>query len=131
MACLHRYIGRSCLQHADVATLTARAACRASPLSLMITHEQLRRGANLSARECFEMEFRIVARCMQGPSDFVEGVRCRLIDRGHAPEWLYKDLESVDEAHVQRFFAPLEICPELDLGVATEALVAGKAVSRL
>jgi hypothetical protein len=74
------------------------------------------------------MEFRVVAGFMKGPSDFQEGVRCRLIDRGQTPQWIYPDLAAVDEAHVQRFFEPLDICPELNLQLAKDALV-GRAAS--
>ena len=87
---------------------------KASPTSLKLTLEQLRRGAALPLDACFRQEFRMVKRCMQG-RDFYEGVRAVLVDRDNAPRWSPAELSGVADADVKAYFAPLPAQEELVL----------------
>jgi enoyl-CoA hydratase len=78
-----------------------------SPTSLKLTFRQMREGAKLDFNSCMQMEFRMVARAMEG-HDFYEGVRAALIDKDQKPRWLPARLQDVSEQEIARFFAPLE-----------------------
>ncbi|KDO32272.1 hypothetical protein SPRG_02751 [Saprolegnia parasitica CBS 223.65] len=87
---------------------------KVSPLSLKVTHRQMREGATKSAAECFQMEFRMATRMMENP-DFFEGVRSVIIDKDNAPKWLHASVADVSVDEVDRFFAPLADEDELVL----------------
>lgn len=85
------------------------------PLSLKVTLEQLRRGGKLTLAECYQMELRLVLRCMERP-DFYEGVRALLIDRKpETRKWAHARLGDIKQAEVDAFFAPLPHGKELVL----------------
>jgi len=77
-----------------------------SPTSLKLTFRQLREGAKLDFDSCMQMEFRIVARTVEG-HDFYEGVRAALIDKDQMPRWVPARLQDVSEQEIARHFAPL------------------------
>ena len=77
-----------------------------SPTSLKVTFRQMRDGAELDFPSCQRMEFRIMARMMEG-HDFYEGVRAALIDKDQSPRWVPPRLDMVSESEIERFFAPL------------------------
>jgi len=77
-----------------------------SPTSLKVTFRQMRDGAELDFASCQRMEFRIMARMMEG-HDFYEGVRAALIDKDQSPRWVPPRLDMVSESEIERFFAPL------------------------
>ena len=77
-----------------------------SPTSLKVTFRQMRDGAELDFASCQRMEFRIMARMMEG-HDFYEGVRAALIDKDQSPRWAPPRLDMVSESEIERFFAPL------------------------
>ena len=54
--------------------------------SLDLTLDLLRRGAELSLRECLDLELRAAEGVTQTP-DFVEGVRAVLVDKDRSPRW--------------------------------------------
>ena len=84
----------------------AKSLAAASPTSLCVTHEQVRRGASLSLEQCFGMELRLALRFMQRP-DFYAGVSAAIIDRTGSPEWSPATIEAVEASgDVDRFFAP-------------------------
>lgn len=103
----------------DVALRSVEALSKASPLSLKVTHEQLRRGVSLSLAQCFAMELRIATRFMRPVggrrSDFFEGVRSILVDRDNTPQWSPPSLGEVPQALVDEFFAPMPCGKELQL----------------
>jgi enoyl-CoA hydratase/carnithine racemase len=106
-------------QHAAAGGATAEFAGAAasefrakSPTSLKIALAQLRRGRNLDFEACMRLEFRIVSRIVHG-HDFYEGIRAVIIDKDQAPRWQPATLEAVDEAEIERHFAPL--AAELDI----------------
>jgi enoyl-CoA hydratase len=78
-----------------------------SPTSLKVTFRQMREGATLDFESCQRMEYRMMARMMEGP-DFYEGVRAALIEKDQSPRWIPADLDKVSEADIDRFFAPLD-----------------------
>jgi enoyl-CoA hydratase len=78
-----------------------------SPTSLKVTFRQMREGAELDFASSQRMEFRIMARMMEG-HDFYEGVRAALIDKDQSPRWVPPSLDMVSESEIERFFAPLD-----------------------
>jgi enoyl-CoA hydratase len=96
----------------DWAQKTAAIIRTKSPTSLKIALAQVRRGAHSDFAECMRTEFRIVSRIVEG-TDFYEGVRAVIVDKDNAPQWRPRSLAEVDEAAVERYFAPL--AHELDL----------------
>eukprot|EP00457_Paulinella_chromatophora_P008995 gb/GEZN01009045.1/.p1 GENE.gb/GEZN01009045.1/~~gb/GEZN01009045.1/.p1 ORF type:complete len:373 (+),score=36.25 gb/GEZN01009045.1/:87-1205(+) len=86
----------------------------ASPLSLKVILEQLRRGATMNLREVFKMEYRMSQHFME-KSDFYEGVRALLIDKDKQYHWNPPSLAQVSDGMVHSYFAPLQGIPELEL----------------
>ena len=78
-----------------------------SPTSLKVTFRQMREGAQLDFESCQRVEYRIMARMMEGP-DFYEGVRAALIDKDQKPIWMPNRLDKVTRTDIDRFFAPLK-----------------------
>ena len=92
----------------------AKALGRASPTSLRVTFEQLRRGAALpSLAECLKMELRMAMHTMTASADFYEGVRALLIDKDGKPQWSPAVLADVSDASVNAYFAPRAHAPHL------------------
>lgn len=101
------------LARLDDAAADSRFAAKAaetmrqkSPTSLMIAHEQMRRGAGVDFPEAMRIEFRIVSRIVRG-HDFYEGVRAAVIEKGATPTWRPSRLDEVDRAAVAAHFADL------------------------
>ncbi len=59
---------------------------RAAPLSLRVTLQQMRAGADLDFDAAMRREFRLTWRMLEGQT-FAEGVRALLIDKDKAPKW--------------------------------------------
>ncbi|HUL87699.1 MAG TPA: enoyl-CoA hydratase/isomerase family protein [Pseudolabrys sp.] len=91
---------------AEWAAKTAAIMRAKSPLSLKLALAQVRRGKSWDFETCMRMEFRIVSRVIHG-HDFYEGVRAVIIDKDNKPHWRPATLPDVDEAEVERHFAPL------------------------
>jgi enoyl-CoA hydratase len=98
--------GLSTSADAEWAAKTAATIRLKSPLSLKLALAQVRRGKNWDFDTCMRMEFRIVSRIVHG-HDFYEGVRAVIIDKDNKPRWRPATLPDVDEADVERHFAPL------------------------
>lgn len=84
-----------------VATLEKR-----SPTMLCVTHEQLRRGRDLTLANCFRMELGIVQHCFTH-GDVLEGIRAMIIDKDGKPAWQPSALAEVDAERIAEFFPPL------------------------
>jgi enoyl-CoA hydratase/carnithine racemase len=95
----------------------------ASPLSLKITFEQLRRGRMMPLIECFRMDNRIIRRLTRDTSsDFYIGVRAKLLSKSRSPRWTYTSLRDVSDALVSSYFAPLSPEDELQLSCRHERM---------
>ena len=91
---------------AEWAARTAATMRTKSPLSLKIALAQVRRGKDWDFKTCMLAEFRIVSRVIKA-HDFYEGVRAVIIDKDNAPRWQPATLREVNDAEVERHFAPL------------------------
>ncbi|MCC5793054.1 MAG: enoyl-CoA hydratase/isomerase family protein [Legionellaceae bacterium] len=80
---------------------------RSSPLSLLVTFEQMRRAQHLSLADCLHMDYGLAANFMQHP-DFYEGVRAMVIDKDKHPQWANTRIADIAPEEVQRFFQPAE-----------------------
>lgn len=87
---------------------TARAAMdRASPLSLAVTLQAIRRARGLKTlREALALEYRFTFRSPEA-SDLVEGIRALIIDKDKTPHWRHAGPGAVSEAEVAALLAPL------------------------
>lgn len=88
-----------------------------SPMSLRATFETQERGRKMSLDECLRMEFRVIARCIRR-SDFIEGTRAVLIEKGGVAKWDPRTLGDVGDEDVAALFEPFET----DLKIAELAL---------
>ncbi|MDF1686107.1 MAG: enoyl-CoA hydratase/isomerase family protein [Parvibaculaceae bacterium] len=77
-----------------------------SPLSTLVTFDQIRAGADLDFRACMGLEFRLTNRFMAAP-DFYEGVRAVVIEKDQAPKWQPASLGAVRDDQVAAYFASL------------------------
>lgn len=74
-----------------------------SPVSLKVTLEQMKRGANMTFRENLTMDFKIARRFLY-EDDFYEGVRSVLVDKDRNPTYKYKSISEVSDDLVKSFF---------------------------
>ncbi len=93
-------------ERAEWATEAAVALRRASPLSLKITLEQLKRGRGMEIEAALALEYRMTQHCMAG-HDFFEGIRALLVDKDQKPVWQHASLAAVTDAEVAAYFEPL------------------------
>ncbi len=84
---------------------TLEALHQRSPTMLVVTLEQLRRGAKLPLADCLRMELNLVHRSLEH-GDFLEGVRALIVEKDNRPRWKPARLAEVTDAEIERFFAP-------------------------
>jgi enoyl-CoA hydratase len=85
-----------------------------SPTSLAIALRQMQIGGAMDLGQALQTEFRIVSRIARG-KDYLEGVRALIIDKDNRPRWSPATLETVCQAEIDAYFAPLP-GGELDFG---------------
>ncbi|WP_246050358.1 enoyl-CoA hydratase/isomerase family protein [Asticcacaulis tiandongensis] len=97
------------LEDSDWAQHQGEVLATRSPLSLAVTHRQLRVGRQMQRfEEVMRMEYRIACRmCLS--NDFVEGVRAVLEEKDMSPRWSPVSIGCVPEATVAMMFAPLDV----------------------
>ncbi len=74
-----------------------------SPLSLKVTFRGLNLGSLRNIEECLNMEHQMSSQFMN-EHDFYEGVRAVLVDKDRNPKWNPRDLVSVSEERLNKFF---------------------------
>ena len=79
---------------------------RASPLSLRLAFEAMKRGKGMEIEDALTLEYRAMMYVIADP-DFYEGVRALLIDKDQKPRWRFKSLAEVRDAEVERHFESL------------------------
>lgn len=79
---------------------------RGSPTSLKVTLRQLRLCRDLDYDTCVTVEYRLSQACLAG-HDLFEGIRAVVVDKDRTPRWRPAELAAVDDATVDRYFAPL------------------------
>lgn len=87
----------------EFAKKTAEAIRGKSPTSVLITFEQMKRGAMLTFNECMKLEYRIVSQILKG-KDFFEGIRAVVVDKDLSPKWQPNQLAQVDRAGLASYF---------------------------
>lgn len=75
----------------------------ASPTSAKVIFKQITEGKSLSKRAAFLREWILAVNFCAG-SEFLEGVRARLIDKDHQPRWNPATLAEVPDFEVERLF---------------------------
>lgn len=83
-----------------------RSMANGSPLSARILERQLKAGEGLSLAQCFQLELQLSIRCGE-LGEFAEGIRALLIDKDNQPQWMFSDVNSIDETFIDDLFSPL------------------------
>ena len=78
-----------------------------SPLSMACAFKLIRmQRATRDIQEALELEFRYTHRSLEH-SDFIEGIRARIIDKDNKPSWKFQSIADVPEEAVDELLAPL------------------------
>lgn len=77
-----------------------------SPSSLKVAIKQLSLGKTKSLKECLQMEYNLCSKFLE-KSDFSEGVRAILIERGSKPNWKPASFKDLDENTLNWYFEPV------------------------
>lgn len=87
---------------------TLATIAKNSPLSLCATTELIhrQRRSGLTIWSVLEQEYRFTHRAI-GETDFLEGVRAKIIDKDNAPKWQHRDAEAVPPVLVSQLLMPL------------------------
>ena len=93
-------------EEAEWAARTLSTLQQVSATSLEIAFRQINYGRDLDINGCMKMEYRILRRILVG-TEFYEGIRAAIIDKGRAPKWHPASLEEVDVSHIEAHFEDL------------------------
>lgn len=74
-----------------------------SPLSMVVSLEAMRRGADLNFRDAMTQELDLSINFL-ATQDFYEGIRSQLIDKDRNPKWSHEDVSKVTKAQMNRLF---------------------------
>ena len=87
-----------------LAQAAVEAMAAASPTSLEVALQALRRARELTSLEdCLAQEYRVNCRFLEIP-DFVEGIRAAVIDKDRRPRWTPSTLAEVRSQDIDAFF---------------------------
>jgi enoyl-CoA hydratase/carnithine racemase len=92
-------------EYREWAVRTREALAKRSPTMLAVTLEQLKRGAQMSAAECFRMELGLIQACFE-QGDFIEGIRALIVEKDNRPQWKPASLADVTPESIETFFRP-------------------------
>ncbi len=81
-----------------------QAILKASPTSLGIICELLKRAENKNLKDVFQMDLTVAINIAIHSIDFIEGVRARLVDKTGSPKWQPSQLEQLKEIDIQQYF---------------------------
>lgn len=87
------------------AAAQAKNIRKKSPIAMAVTHEALRRGADMNFREVMTQELDLSLGFLR-TQDFYEGIRAQLIDKDRNPQWSHDDAHAVTGAQIKRVFTP-------------------------
>ena len=76
------------------------------PMTAGLVMEQLERAKYLSLADIFRMELNMAVQCLRS-SNFTEGVRALLLERGTDPAWAPATLDDVTQEMLQLYFMPI------------------------
>ncbi|WP_420879968.1 enoyl-CoA hydratase/isomerase family protein [Rhodococcus sp. (in: high G+C Gram-positive bacteria)] len=85
---------------------TREALTTLAPSSLWITAELVRRGADLSLRQCLDLELALGAEVTRN-ADFIEGVRAVLVDKDRNPSWNPPSIDDIDAEAIEALFTEI------------------------
>lgn len=88
----------------DWARAQLAALRAASPTSLFVSLEVMRRGAAATLRQALVTELALTRSVTRHP-DFLEGVRAQVVEKTRDPKWQPPTIEAVDPAAIARMFA--------------------------
>lgn len=88
----------------DIFYKSQQAILNASPTSLGIICELLKRAKSKSLKNVFQMDLTVATNIAIYSIDFMEGVRARLIDKTGHPQWQPNQLEQLKDKDIQKYF---------------------------
>lgn len=92
----------------DPATAAADHIAGRSPIAVAVTHEAVRRAADLDTlKDVLRQEFRTSCAALRS-HDLVEGIRALLVDKDRNPQWSPSTLASCSHDLVDAYFAPAD-----------------------
>ena len=77
------------------------------PASVELIHQLIKSTETMSLKECLVRDFQVIEH-MVVSSDFKEGVRCVLMEKGAVAKWSSPDLHSLKKEQVEVFLSPIE-----------------------
>ena len=72
-----------------------------------LIHRVITNAKGKTLRECLILDYQICERIVTD-SNFAEGVRCVLVEKGRIPKWSRKSILEVENEEVEKFFTPIE-----------------------
>lgn len=106
-------------EEASFAKETLAMMAKGSPISLKVTLESVRQGANTKLENSLDKEFRLSVRCARN-RNIVEGICAAVIDRSKPPTWSPSNVNQVTEEEVMNHFKPLDDLSVPELGLVSE-----------
>lgn len=83
---------------------TATHLLKKSPLSLLVTYQQIKKAATLEFDQCIDIDKHLVKHFMND-KDFYEGVRALIVDKDKAPKWDPPHIDFVNQDMVDTYFS--------------------------